>query len=159
MSFNRSVCRSGYLIAFMALLMASSALVTQAEIYKCRGASGQASFSEHPCPVASIVGNSEAHKLWRDMRVLVNEGQSLYKKLGPDVSSIIACNKAAKVYGLKLDVVDNRLQSVDKNKNFALFDAQQHLRQCGQCRASAVHYCKQASQALDKQMNALLPVE
>lgn len=149
--------RSSYLLALLALFMVFNSLFTQAEIFKCRDGNGRASFSQQPCSAATVVGNSEAHKLWREMRALVNEGYNIYKKIGPDVSSIIACNDTAKVYGLKLDGIDKRLQAVSVNEHPALFKAQQSLRQCGQCRASAVQYCQQASQWLDKEMNALLP--
>lgn len=157
MQVGRGARNSGYNIVFITLLMALNSLSSQAEIFKCRDASGRASFSQQPCPETNVVGNSEAHQLWREMRVLVNEGGDIYKKMGPDVPSIIACNNAAKAFGLKLDAIDKRLLSVSPNKHAPLFEAQRQLRECGRCRSSAVNYCKQASQSLDKEMAILLP--
>ena len=157
MSFSRSSGRLGYSVILVSVLIAFNSVYSHGEIYSCRDDHGRALFSHQPCPATTVIGKSEAHKLWRDMRVLVNEGNSIYNKLGADVASIIACNNNVKAYGLKLDVIDKRLQSVSSSKHSPLFEAQANLRECGQCRSSAVQYCLQASQALDKEMNILLP--
>ena len=150
------IARSFACIAGFVVLSLLSSLAS-AEIYKCRDANGRASFSQTPCPASVVTGDTEAHKLWREMRVMVNQGQSIYKKLGPDVSAIIECKNSAKAYALKLDEYDQRLQTVSEHKHPALFEAQRYLRECGQCRASAMQYCKRADTELDKEMNVLLP--
>ena len=63
--------RSSYLLALLALFMVFNSLFTQAEIFKCRDGNGRASFSQQPCSAATVVGNSEAHKLWREMRFFI----------------------------------------------------------------------------------------
>lgn len=157
MEFSRNSERLSYFVRLAALLIVFSSLNSHAEIYSCRDANGRALFSHQPCPAATVVGNSEAHKLWRDMRVLVNEGNSIYNKLGADVASIIACKNNVKEYGVKLDAIDKRLQTVSSGKHSPLFEAQANLRECGQCRSSAVQYCLQASKLLDQEMKILLP--
>jgi hypothetical protein len=139
------------------LLFACASLTVPAEIYQCRDAKGKAVFSQVPCPKEKISGNTEAHKLWREMQVLVNEGSAIYQLLGADVDSILNCRKNAQLFSEKLDPLDARLSSLSMEQGKYLRMAQRSLRECGQCVSSSQYHCENAAKELNLQMNVLLP--
>ena len=104
-----------------------------------------------------VIGDSQAHQLWREMRVLANRGRSITERLGADVQSIIACRSREIDFSGELDVMDKRLQGLSVVEHKYLFAAQQSLRECGTCRSSALHYCGLASKQLEQEMAVLLP--
>lgn len=141
------------------LFIAILPLAGVAEIYQCLDAKGRPSFSNTPCPDSAVVGRSEAHRLWREMRVLVSEGHSINRLLGADVESIKNCNKSAQQFSEKLDKYNERLMALSSVKHKHLFKAMDYIRACGECRVAAANDCKKASTQLDEQMIVLLEMD
>lgn len=144
------------LTSTLAIVLFSLCCTVSAEIYQCKDANGHATFSNTPCPAVEITGTSTAHKLWREMRVLVKEGEIIYKGIGADVDSIVKCKHKAADYDKQLDKIDSRLQKVSKSTHAKLHKAMEMLRECGRCSASAPAYCERASDYLDQESNVLV---
>ena len=141
--------------AYMFFILIPS--VATAEIYQCLDDNGRPSFSQTPCPVETVTGDSAAHKLWKDMRVLVNTGKNNAQKQGADVKSMIECKNREVEFAQALDVVDERLAELSSQEHKYLFSAQRSLRECGSCSSSAITYCQRADKALEKESAVLMP--
>jgi Domain of unknown function (DUF4124) len=127
-----------------------------AEIYRCVDAKGRPAFSNTPCPDDAVVGNSPAHTLWREMRVLVSEGQNITKLLNADAQSIVNCRRSSAKFLKKLEGVDNRLANLSPDTHKHLFKAMDYIKDCAQCRSAAYHDCHKATTALDDEMSVLM---
>lgn len=104
-----------------------------------------------------MTGNSEAHKIWRDLRSMASRGRNISKQLGADLESIKQCTRSSQAYLDDVTAFEPRMSAIDANKHQHLFSAQQLLLECGRCRVSAQQYCSEAEQHLDKEINTLLP--
>ncbi len=128
-----------------------------AEIYQCVDSNGRPSFSQTPCPVETVTGDSAAHNLWRDMLVLVNRGKDNANKQGADIQSIINCKNREAEFAQTLDAIDQRLIDLSSIEHKHLYAAQRSLRECGTCRSSAISYCTKAAKSLEKESAVLMP--
>ncbi len=125
-----------------------------AGIYKCVDAKGRTSFSQTPCPDASVVGNDKPHQLWRTMRTMVIDGSKLSMELKGDIESIQQCQDDRAAFHAKLDAMKAEVRSVALHHEH-LYRAHEYLYMCGECRYAALAYCDKASKQLDDAMNNL----
>ncbi len=124
-------------------------------IFKCMDENNQASFSNKPCPDSSIDGDNESHKLWREMRGLVRRGLKINDLMGADVKAMNACQLRIEKYGKTLDRIKPRVEKLS-TKHPDMVAAYLRLRDCAQCRASAMNACEDANGHLNDAMNDLM---
>jgi len=130
-------------------------LVSQAAIYKCVDERGVASFSQRPCPVKKIEGDSEAHKLHKEMGVLLSDGQSLVNSVSGDMQSIIACQDARQGFIQRWQLLQSRVDALEvTHKN--LKKAHSTLENCGVCKARGMSQCRSARKQLNDAQNKLV---
>lgn len=123
-------------------------------IFKCKDGNGKVVFQQTACDQDSVVGNSEAHRLWREMRVLSAQGSAILNSLGGDLESIKECNRNMEIYQKKVNSLAHRVARVAKDHQH-LATAYSYLKECSVCRTSAESNCIAASKSLDKAVNQL----
>lgn len=130
-------------------------LVSQAAIYKCVDERGVASFSQRPCPAKKIEGDSEAHKLHKEMGLLLSDGQSLVNSVSGDMQSIIACQNAKQAFLQRWELLQPRVDALaTSHKN--LKKAHNTLEYCGVCTARGMSQCRSARKQLNDAQNKLV---
>lgn len=126
-------------IGFLLILLFP--VVAQAAIYKCVDERGVASFSQRPCPVKKVDGDSDAHKLHQELGGLVEVGQSLVTSVAGDVESIIACQKSQKNFAKNRQALESRVDALPVTHR-ALKKAYATLEYCGVCKARGLSQCR-----------------
>ncbi|MGH1374178.1 MAG: DUF4124 domain-containing protein [Cellvibrionaceae bacterium] len=128
---------------------------SQAAIYKCVDDRGVASFSQRPCPAKKVVGNTEAHKLHKELGELTDTGQNLVTSISGDMKSIIACQDSKKVFEKNRKALQSRVDGLtDEHK--ALKKAYATLEFCGVCKARGLSQCRTTRSYLNEAQNTLI---
>lgn len=124
------------------------------QIYKCTDDTGRKVFQQAPCKVKEITGKTPAHKLWFEMRELVEKAKKINSSIGPGLSAIKQCNNDVKSLSLDIAALEERLTAVQyKHKN--LRKAHTQLQSCARCSIAAGSDCKSASKYLEHAMAKL----
>lgn len=140
-------------IVFVCLMLLP--IFSQAAIYKCVDDRGVASFSQRPCPVKKVVGDSDAHKLHAELGQLADQGQSLVTSISGDMKSIIACQDSKNSFDQNRKALQSRIDAVaDEHK--ALKKAYATLEFCGVCKARGLSQCRTARTYLNEAQNKLI---
>jgi len=140
-------------IGFLLILLLPMA--AQAAIYKCVDERGVASFSQRPCPVKKVDGDSDAHKLHQELGGLVEAGQTLVTSVAGDVESIIACQKSQKIFDQNRTALQSRVDALPATHK-ALKKAHATLEFCGVCKARGLSQCRTVRTYLNKAQNKLV---
>ena len=81
--------RFSMVAGFFLLVYSFGVLAEAGAVYKCRDkTSGRMIFQQSPCGQKNVVGGTDAHQLWREMRQLSTDGRLILSSLGGDVESI-----------------------------------------------------------------------
>ncbi len=130
-------------------------IVSQAAIYKCVDDRGVASFSQRPCPAKKVIGNTDAHKLHKELGKLTDAGQNLVTSISGDMKSIIACQDSKKTFDQNRKALQSRIDELtDEHK--ALKKAHSVLEFCGVCKARGLSQCRAARTYLNEAQNTLI---
>ncbi len=128
---------------------------SQAAIYKCVDDRGVASFSQRPCPAKKVLGDTDAHKLHKELGVLVDEGQGIVTSISGDMKSIIACQDSKDAFRQSRKMLQPRIDGLgDEHK--ALKKAYAALEFCGVCKARGLSQCRAARTYLNEAQNSLV---
>ena len=130
------------------LSVLSLPVLAGSSVYKCKDTNGRIVFQQTPCSEANIVGDSDVHKMWHEMRALSAEAKFAIATLGADVESIKQCKRAIAVYNEKVDALLPEVNKYAKDYE-ELLKAHGYLKDCGMCRTSAEAYCRRADHYLD----------
>lgn len=131
----------------LALVLAASA--SQAAVFKCVTAEGVAKFSNKPCPAKVLTGDSEAHRLYRDLQAALVTGSGIISSAKGGTEQILSCQKKQKTYLDYLSSLEPRVAS--QEAIFKGFDpVLALLKQCGACQSRARRYCTGAAKTLNK---------
>lgn len=128
------------------LLIVAIAMPVMAKdiIYRCKNERSQGVvYQQRPCADDQIIGTDLPHRLWRQMRQLVADKTETLQQLGADVDSIKQCQARMQ----KLNAKTQRLaKSADvvAVKHAKIAKAYGYLKECGECRTSAISACQQA---------------
>ncbi len=139
---------------FSFLILCGMILPVQADssaIYKCKGSNGKMVFQQTPCDEKSITGNSPAHQVWREMRVMVSKGSDNLTSLGASVESIKQCKRNMEVFKSELESIRPKVAKVSR-QHPNLAKAFTYLEQCAVCKTSAESFCHSADKSLDEAM-------
>lgn len=128
---------------------------SSAEIYQCKGKNGKKIFQQHPCSDNQVGAETDAKKLWQEMRTLVNEGSAIIAQLGADVESIKRCHRKIEIYKKDVAAIAPRVEAI-ADEHYDMMVAFRNLEDCAYCRTSANSYCRSANRALDKAMRKLM---
>lgn len=128
---------------------------TQAAVYKCVDKNGVASFSQRPCPAKKAEGDTEAHKLLKELRMLSNQGNEVVNSVGADLDSIRSCQAQAKQYHAQWQSFAQRIDGLPKDHK-AMKQAYASLEECGICSARGNRRCDTARQQLNEAQNLLV---
>lgn len=137
------------LLLLLVLPMASYASNKGQTIYRCKDANGRLVFQQVACDESQIIGNTPAHRLWRQMRVMSAQGRKVLASLGADVESIQACQNDMVRYQRNLQPLRPQVAQIAR-QHPDLVRAYSSLESCGVCRTSAVSNCTLADQYLEK---------
>lgn len=130
------------------LLMLLTPLAWAEAIYKCEQEDGGFNFSQQPCP-EQITLEEEPQNLWRELKVLTEEGMGLGRSVGADIDSIKQCHRNKIAYVKSLEAIKPRVDAlVQDYGEFA--DALDQLHACAICRPSGANYCNKAKTYLDQ---------
>ncbi len=129
-------------------------LAVSATIYKCKDDKGKLIFQQTACNEKNVMGDSDAHNLWKEMRVLASEGKGILNWLGADLESIKQCNRDIKVYEKKVLKLKNRVSRVELDHK-QLAKAYAYLKECAVCKTSAASNCIAAEASLEKAVSNL----
>lgn len=130
-------------------------IVSQAAIYKCVDDRGVASFSQRPCPVKKVEGDTEAHKLHQELVKLTDEGQTLVRSVSGDMQSIIACQTRKSTFDQNREALQARINALG-NEHKALKKAHSVLEYCGVCKARGMSQCRSARTYLNQAQSKLI---
>ena len=147
--------RFSMVAGFFLLVYSFGVLAEAGAVYKCRDkTSGRMIFQQSPCGQKNVVGGTDAHQLWREMRQLSTDGRLILSSLGGDVESIRVCQVKMERFGRKVRALKGRVRAVEK-RNPHLAKAHVFLGECAVCRSSAESNCIAADRSLVKAVNQL----
>lgn len=124
------------------------------KIYRCKDNSGRVVFQQTACDEGRIAGNSQAHQVWRQLRVISAKGRDNLSTLQGEVESIAACERNMKRFQGELDNLRGQVVQLSR-KHLYIGRAFGSLEECGVCRSSAISNCTLADQYLDKALAKL----
>lgn len=126
-------------------------------IYKCVDKQGNTSFSSKPCPAKKISGNSDAHMLWKDLKVMSDRGKEIVRSVGADLDSIKVCNTRSKRYKTDVQQLKPRIDQLSQ-KHIEMIKAFEILPECGVCKARGAARCSLVDRHLDSAKNELVEI-
>lgn len=113
-------------------------------IYRCKNNQGQGFvYQQKPCSDDQVVGRDLPHKVWRQARQLVADKTEILQQLGADVESIKRCNKRMQHLNATTQKLAKKVDAVSLEHG-KIAKAYGYLKECGECRTSAISACQQA---------------
>lgn len=113
-------------------------------IYRCKNAQGAGFvYQQNPCADDQVVGTDLAHKLWRQTRQLVADKTETLQQLGADVESIKQCQQRMQTLNAKTQKLAKNIDAIALEHG-KIAKAYGYLKECGECRTSAISACQQA---------------
>ena len=137
----------------LGLLVVNSASHAQT-VYRCQTPDGHTVFQQVPCGERDVAGDTDAQKLWREMRVLAGEGNQIISELGPTAAAIAQCENAMQTWQSKVQTLRFRVSEV-AGQHPDLARAFGALQDCAYCRSSAASNCMLANRYLDRALSKL----
>ncbi|MEJ2415684.1 MAG: DUF4124 domain-containing protein [Exilibacterium sp.] len=128
-----------------------------AAVYKCVDDQGNTSFSSIPCPTKKITGDSEAHKLWKELKAFSTRGRLIVRTIGADVESIKACRIRSNEFKEDLAVLGEKVEKLEQ-EHADIRRAYRALQDCGVCQARGMGQCSKADRLLNSAKNALVEI-
>lgn len=142
------------ILAIIVLLVSSHISMADTTIYKCKDNNGRLIFQQTACDDKNIMGDTDVHKLWGEMRVLTAEGKGILGMLSADLESIKQCHRDIAVFKKNILALKSRVAVIEKSHKDIL-QAYDYLMRCAECRTSAESNCNAAEKSLEKAVSNL----